>query len=109
MFLHSSTGITALFLTVLQLLPQREQFCPHVPVILVGTKIDLRDDPSLSNIDGVSRSHGLSLANEIRAKEYHEVSSLKGLGVGYRHPTPCYMKLCTYNSIGKGAYGGGDP
>lgn len=55
--------------------------CPGVPVILVGTKVDQRENPSLvkelksSGHKMVSRSEGLRMASQCRAMSYIECSS----------------------------------
>jgi small GTP-binding protein len=61
--------------------------CPGVPIILVGTKIDLRDDPaSIRKLDSkgysaVTTAEGEEKALEIDAVAYHEISSLTNVGL----------------------------
>jgi len=61
--------------------------CPDVPVILVGLKKDLRDDPVAieemrrKSLPFVQTSQGESVAKEIGARRYLECSSLSGEGV----------------------------
>jgi Rho family protein len=61
--------------------------CPNVPIILVGLKKDLREDPfaieelrSMSQ-DFVSARDAADKANDIEAIKYIECSSLTGEGV----------------------------
>ena len=72
-------------------------FAPNVPIILVGTKIDVRDDENQQN--AVSTAEGRKLADEINAMYYMEISSLRHEGlielfqrvidVGYEHCVYC--------------------
>jgi Rho family protein len=61
--------------------------CPGVPVILVGLKKDLREDPVAieemrkKSLAFVQTNQGEAVAKEIGAKRYLECSSLSGEGV----------------------------
>ena len=61
--------------------------CPGVPVILVGTQIDQREnslvikDLKSRGLKTVSRSDGVKLASLIKATTYVECSSLRQLNV----------------------------
>lgn len=61
--------------------------CPGVPIILVGLKKDLRDDPEAieemrkKSLRFVTPHDGERVASEIGAKKYLECSSLSGEGV----------------------------
>lgn len=61
--------------------------CPKVPIILIGLKKDLRDDPIAQeemrrkSLQFITSREGESVANEIGAKKYLECSSLTGEGV----------------------------
>ena len=69
------------------------RYCPDVPIILVGTKIDLRDDENYKNT--ITTEEGREMADKIGAVEYMEISSLRNEGlnelfqkavdVGYDH------------------------
>lgn len=65
--------------------PEVMHYCPGVPVILVGTKIDLREDKEvLSQLNEerpITCEEGLAKAKEIRAVKYMECSSLMQKGV----------------------------
>lgn len=62
--------------------PEIDHHAPNVPVILVGTKLDLRDDVATMNqlrsrrMDPVSYERALVVAKEIRARKYLECSAL---------------------------------
>ncbi|XP_063282583.1 ras-related C3 botulinum toxin substrate 1-like [Pelobates fuscus] len=67
--------------------PEVKQHCPNVPIILVGTKLDLRDDKKI--IEGlnkvkqspISYPQGLVLAKQIEAVKYIECSALTQKGL----------------------------
>ena len=52
--------------------------CPGVPIVLVGSKIDLRDKEGIQN---VTTEKGQAMAEKIGAAKYMEISSLKDKGV----------------------------
>ena len=60
--------------------PEVKHHCPSAHVILVGTKIDLRDDPSVKlrlkekKIEAITHAQGVMLAKEIKAVKYVECS-----------------------------------
>ena len=62
--------------------PELAHFCPNVPIILVGTKIDLRDDEETikqlksRKQTAISYEEGVKMAKEIGASKYVECSSL---------------------------------
>ncbi|GJQ67336.1 putative tumor susceptibility [Trypoxylus dichotomus] len=60
--------------------PEVRHHMPHAPLILVGTKSDLRDvdDP---NIQLVSATKGENLARQIRAESYLECSAQRLIGL----------------------------
>jgi Rho family protein len=66
---------------------EAQERCPDVPIILVGLKKDLRDDPIAieemrkRSQHFVSPSDGERVAKEIGARKYLECSSLSGEGV----------------------------
>ncbi|KAK8084350.1 GTP-binding protein rho2 [Apiospora hydei] len=61
--------------------------CPDVPIILVGLKKDLRDDPVAieemrkKSLKFVAERQGEAVAQEVGARKYLECSSLSGEGV----------------------------
>ena len=67
--------------------PEIKHHCPDAVVILVGTKIDLREDKEvigqLSNagLAPVRREQGLKMASKIRAIKYLECSALTQRGL----------------------------
>ncbi|CAG7921503.1 unnamed protein product [Penicillium olsonii] len=62
--------------------PEIEHHAPNVPIILVGTKLDLRDDRATTEalrarkMETVSYEQALAVAKEIRAHKYLECSAL---------------------------------
>ncbi|KAI7919603.1 Ras-like protein ced-10 [Pyricularia oryzae] len=62
--------------------PEIDHHAPNVPIILVGTKLDLREDPSTleslrsKRMEPVSYDQALICAKEIRAHKYLECSAL---------------------------------
>ena len=62
--------------------PEIEHHAPNVPIILVGTKLDLREDRATAEglrskkMEPVSYEQALSVAREIRAVKYLECSAL---------------------------------
>lgn len=68
-------------------IPEVRQSCPDVPVILVGLKVDLRDDPGAAT-DNLERNQlpitveqGQAMAKQIGALDYLECSALKRIGI----------------------------
>ncbi|KAG5895126.1 hypothetical protein JTB14_008562 [Gonioctena quinquepunctata] len=67
--------------------PEVEHFLPHVPVLLVGNKLDLRSDPGIveslrrKKSRPVSRQEGERVARKIGAVRYMECSAKYLLGV----------------------------
>ncbi|XP_016339048.1 rho-related GTP-binding protein RhoG-like [Sinocyclocheilus anshuiensis] len=67
--------------------PEVSEHCPNVPILLVGTKKDLRDDPEVlkklkeKNLSVVSQQQGVALARQIQASKYMECSALSQDGV----------------------------
>ena len=61
--------------------------CPKVPIMLVGTKIDLREDEETINrlaerrLAPVSQQRGMQIAEEIKAIKYLECSALTQTGI----------------------------
>lgn len=67
--------------------PEIKHHCPDAPMILVGTKIDLREDKETLNVlseqglSPIKREQGQKLANKIRAVKYLECSALTQRGL----------------------------
>jgi Ras-related C3 botulinum toxin substrate 1 len=65
-----------------QWVPEIQHFCPRIPYILVGTKLDLREDKTTieqlaeENLTPISHQQGMQLAKEIGAVKYMECSAL---------------------------------
>ena len=73
---------TPLTLAPLQWYPEIDHHAPNIPIILVGTKLDLREDPSTlealrqKRMEPVSYDQALLCAKEIKAHKYLECSAL---------------------------------
>ena len=83
--------------------------CPGVPIILVGLKKDLREDPAAQeemrkkSLRFTSESDGTNAAREIGARKYLECSSLTGEGVDDVFEAATRAALLTFE---KGERGG---
>ena len=61
--------------------PEITHHCPNVPIVLVGNKLDLRDDPATiahlqsQRYSPVTRAQGLEMAKRINAVKYIECSA----------------------------------
>eukprot|EP00092_Neocalanus_flemingeri_P059756 GFUD01071530.1.p1 GENE.GFUD01071530.1~~GFUD01071530.1.p1 ORF type:complete len:189 (-),score=38.00 GFUD01071530.1:228-794(-) len=90
--------------------PEVKHYCPKVPTILVGTKLDLRDDRNTidkmreEELVPITYLQGLELAKEVDAQEYVECSARtrkgvenvfdKAIKVAFRYPVPKKRKGC---------------
>ncbi|XP_018332750.1 ras-like GTP-binding protein RhoL isoform X2 [Agrilus planipennis] len=72
--------------------PEVRHYMPHVPIILIATKIDLRDDPN--NIC-LTEKEGKYLKKKIQAKAYLECSAKTGFGV--REIFADAVRMCLIN------------
>ena len=67
--------------------PEIKQFCPDTPLVLIGTKTDLRtDEHTLSRLSRIGREpvtlqQGLEMGRKIRAYKYLECSAKNNEGV----------------------------
>jgi Ras-related C3 botulinum toxin substrate 1 len=67
--------------------PEIKHHCPNAPIILVGTKLDMRDDAETvsklkaKKLEPVSYQAGLARAKEIGAAKYLECSALTQKGL----------------------------
>ncbi|CAG2068877.1 unnamed protein product, partial [Timema podura] len=57
--------------------PEIRHHCPNVPIVLVATKTDLREDDP----DCVSTAEGRKMKQKIRAARYAECSAINGEGL----------------------------
>lgn len=68
-------------------MPEIRHYMPDTPIILVATKVDLREDKTANerlaqlNLAPVTTLQGLDMANEIKAHKYMEVSALTTSGL----------------------------
>ena len=62
--------------------PEIEQYCPHIPCIIVGNKVDLRDENNNhKNNKYVSTEEGQKIADKIEAFGFFECSAKNQLGL----------------------------
>eukprot|EP00033_Pygsuia_biforma_P000118 GCRY01000148.1.p1 GENE.GCRY01000148.1~~GCRY01000148.1.p1 ORF type:complete len:193 (-),score=31.51 GCRY01000148.1:450-1028(-) len=67
--------------------PEVSHHCPNTPIILVGTKLDLRDDKETceklkeKKLSPISVSQGLQMCKEINGVKYLECSALTQKGL----------------------------
>lgn len=67
--------------------PEISQYCPKVPIVLVGTKKDQRQDPFVlkslqdQNLSPITEEQGRATAREIKAVKYLECSALHQEGI----------------------------
>lgn len=67
--------------------PEIKHHCPDAPMILVGTKIDLRDDRETltalaeQGLSAIKREQGQKLANKVRWKHYYLILSVHSSGI----------------------------
>jgi len=67
--------------------PEIKHHCPDAAILLVGTKIDLREDKDVlnqlaaNNLQPIKREQGMKVANKIRAVKYLECSALTQRGL----------------------------
>lgn len=82
-FIHSGV----LFFVVFQWYPEVNHHCPSTPIILVGTKLDLRDDKETieklkeKKLTPILYTDGLKMAKEVTAQKYLECSALTQKGL----------------------------
>ncbi|KAM7381704.1 hypothetical protein PAMA_012510 [Pampus argenteus] len=67
--------------------PEVKHYCPDVPILLVGTKSDLRDDQEVleelrkQNQTTVTQQQGTTMARKIKAVKYLECASINQDGL----------------------------
>uniref|UniRef100_A0A1I7SBB6 Ras-related C3 botulinum toxin substrate 1 n=2 Tax=Bursaphelenchus xylophilus TaxID=6326 RepID=A0A1I7SBB6_BURXY len=69
--------------------PEIRNYCPEAPIVLVGTKVDLRDDPAQVALNAnsksnqfVTRKEAQKVADKIKAVRLLECSALTQQGLG---------------------------
>lgn len=97
------------FLPPSQWISEVLHFCHGLPIILVGCKIDLRNDPRTiaelkkTSQKPVSPQEGQAVAQKIGAKKYMECSSRTGEGVREVFQVATRAALLTNNSRRSGS------
>lgn len=72
---------------IFQWYPEVSHHCPNTPIILVGTKLDLREDKETveklkeKKLSPITYPQGLAMAKEIQAVKYLECSALTQKGL----------------------------
>lgn len=78
----SKFPVLLIILSPPQWYPEIEHHAPGVPIILVGTKLDLRDDPEVKEqlrqrkMQPIQYEQAVQVAKEIKAVKYLECSAL---------------------------------
>ena len=68
-------------------IPEIRHYCPNTPILVVGTKTDLRDDKAIierlagKNLSPISSRDGTQLAKDVGAVKYLECSALTQQGL----------------------------
>ncbi|KAJ8037339.1 Ras-related protein Rac1 [Holothuria leucospilota] len=68
-------------------IPEVKHHCPSSPVILIGTKLDLREDPATveklrtRHLQPISHVQGLQMQKDVGAVKYMECSALTQKGL----------------------------
>ena len=71
----------------MQWYPEVVHHCPDTPIILIGTKSDLRDDKEMldqlrsKHLSPIQAPQGMALAKEIKAVKYMECSAMQMKGL----------------------------
>lgn len=82
--------------------------CPGIPIILVGLKKDLREDPMAQeemrkkSLHFIAENSGANVAREVGARKYLECSSLTGEGVDDVFEAATRAALLTFEKGEKG-------
>lgn len=80
--------------------PEISHHCPNVPIVLVGNKIDLRDDPTVmaelqnQRITPITKTQGLEMAKKINAVKYVECSAKTQKGLKEVFVTAAEVVVC---------------
>jgi len=88
--------------------PEVMHHCPTAQVVLIGTKMDLRDDKDTvqdleeSGLKMITHENGEVLAGEIKALKYLECSALTMDGVKDVFNFAIKSKVSQSKSVGKG-------
>jgi len=67
--------------------PEIKHHCPDTPIVLVGTKYDLRTDPKVleeltkKNLSPITKEQGQQLCKDINATSFNECSALTQHGL----------------------------
>jgi len=86
--------------------PEVRHHCPGVPCLVVGTQVDLRDDPQVieklqrQKQRPVAAEHGERLARELGAVKYVECSALtqKGLKNVFDEVRQALIQACSFRA-----------
>ena len=74
-------------LVALQWFPEVSHHCPNTPIIVVGTKLDLREDRETidklreKKLSPITYPQGLAMAREVSSVKYLECSALTQKGL----------------------------
>ena len=88
-------------------IPEIRHHCPTVPIVLVGTKTDIREDSSIlarlgaKGLSPVTQREGVQLAKEINAVKYLECSALTQQGIKVVFDEAIRAALNTHTKVTK--------
>eukprot|EP01098_Paradermamoeba_levis_P012657 TRINITY_DN5577_c0_g1_i1.p1 TRINITY_DN5577_c0_g1~~TRINITY_DN5577_c0_g1_i1.p1 ORF type:complete len:201 (-),score=44.82 TRINITY_DN5577_c0_g1_i1:68-670(-) len=80
-------------------MPEIKHFCPNIPVVLVGTKIDLRENEAAlkrlqeKNLSPITQEEGIKMASDVGATRYFECSAITQLGLKEVFEQVCRVAL----------------
>ncbi|EGC38107.1 hypothetical protein DICPUDRAFT_149292 [Dictyostelium purpureum] len=78
--------------------PEIQRFCPNTPIVLVGTKSDVYNNPNYVKEQLVTNSEGVEMANKIKAVQYIETSSLDNINIMKVFETASFLSIENLNS-----------
>eukprot|EP01099_Mayorella_cantabrigiensis_P002610 TRINITY_DN2140_c0_g5_i1.p1 TRINITY_DN2140_c0_g5~~TRINITY_DN2140_c0_g5_i1.p1 ORF type:complete len:168 (-),score=17.50 TRINITY_DN2140_c0_g5_i1:417-920(-) len=96
--------------------PELQTHCPNTPILLIGTKLDLRDDPNIieqlrkEKSGPITQEQGLEMGKKIGAASYVECSALtqKGLREVFDEATRLVIKGPNSHGPGQNQHKEGD-
>ncbi len=91
----------------MQWYPEVSHHCPQTPIVLVGTKLDLRDDKETleklkeKKMSSITTGQGMQMSKDINAVKYIECSALTQKGLKQVFDEAIRAVLCPRKTIKK--------